>query len=177
MAHDPALVVPVAELCRHPASRRRVTTDTAVAEAARVGDARLEAGSPVSVDVELESLSDGIVVTGVLRSEWHGECRRCLGPASGPLVVDVRELYRRTPAADDDAYAFDGEVLDLRPLVQEALALDLPLAPLCRPDCAGLCPMCGANRNEADCGHRPDTRDPRWAALDALRAELDLGDS
>lgn len=177
MAHDPALVVPVAELCRHPASRRRVTTHTSVAEGSHVGDARLEAGSPVSVDVELESLSDGIVVTGSLRGEWQGECRRCLGPASGELLVDVRELYRRNPAPDDDAYAFDGEVLDLRPLVQEALTLDLPLAPLCRPDCAGLCPECGANRNESDCGHRPDTRDPRWAALDALRSELDLGEN
>jgi len=177
VAHDPALVVPVAELCRHPASRRRVTTVAAVAETVRVGDARLEAGTPVEVDVELESLSDGIVVTGVLRSAWRGECRRCLGPAEGPLEVDVRELYRRHPKPDDDAYEFDGEVLDLRPLVQEALALDLPLAPLCRPDCAGLCPQCGANRNETDCGHRPDTTDPRWAALDALRDQLELGEN
>jgi uncharacterized protein len=150
-----------------------VQVSTVAAETVSVADARLEAGTPVRVDVELESLSDGIVVTGTLGSTWQGECRRCLGPAGGPLEVDVRELYRRRPGPDDDAYAFDGEVLDLRPLVQEALALDLPLAPLCRPDCAGLCPECGANRNDGDCGHRPDTRDPRWAALDALRAQLD----
>jgi uncharacterized protein len=177
VAHDPALVVQVAELCRHPASRRRVRTDTAVAETVQVGDARLEAGTPVQVDVELESLSDGIMVTGSLHSSWVGECRRCLGTATGPLDVDVRELYRRHPGPDDDAYEFDGEVLDLRPLVQEALALDLPLAPVCRADCQGLCPTCGANRNEADCGHRPETGDPRWSALDDIRAQLGLGEN
>jgi len=164
------LVVNVVELVRKPPQRQHVSA-TAPLEGVVVGDAMVVDGAQAEVELDLESLSDGVVVTGHLSAPFVATCRRCLGPVAGRLDVDVRELYQRHPTTDD-AYPFDGEVLDLRPLVREALALELPLAPLCRADCQGLCPTCGANRNESDCGHQPESKDDRWDALDALRDRL-----
>ncbi|HEX9258524.1 MAG TPA: DUF177 domain-containing protein [Acidimicrobiales bacterium] len=165
------LVVNVVELVRKPAQRKHVST-AALVENVVVGDARVMDGVPAQVALDLESLSDGVVVTGRVSAAYEATCRRCLGPVTGDLAADVLELYQRHPTTEE-AYPFDGELLDLVPLVREALALELPLAPLCRPDCRGLCSTCGANRNETDCGHRPDTSDLRWAALDVLRDKLE----
>jgi uncharacterized protein len=92
---------------------------------------------------------------------------------SGELVVDVHERFSDRPPAneppeDDDMYPIVDDRVDLGPLVRDAIVLELPMAPLCRDDCAGLCPVCGANRNEGDCGCVAP-RDPRWANLDVLR--------
>lgn len=164
-------VVEVAELLRRPGTRKDVRV-TLEAEGVVVGEARVPDGSPVEADLVLESMADGIVVSGTLDAPWEAPCRRCLGPATGHLHVEVRELFQHEPTSEF-AYPFDGEQLDLATMVHEALGLDLPLAPLCRPDCLGLCVECGANRNEVDCGHRPDTSDPRWAALGELRGRLE----
>jgi uncharacterized protein len=124
-------------------------------------------GAVVSADVTLESVLGGVAVTGIVRAPWTGDCRRCLAPAAGELRVTVRELY--TEDGDgEETYPLVDEQVDLEPLAHDALLLELPLAPLCRPGCQGLCPTCGANRNEERCGCQPPA-DPRWAALDALR--------
>jgi uncharacterized protein len=127
-------------------------------------------GEPVTTDVTLSSYPGGITVAGTVSAPWVGECRRCGGPAAGMVVAEVRERY--APAGgtdvDDEAYPLAGDELDLEPLSRDAVLLELPLAPLCRPDCLGLCPQCGTNWNVAPCGCRP-AGDPRWAALDALR--------
>jgi uncharacterized protein len=163
----PELVVPVTELLRHPAMRRDVRA-TVPAEEVVVGDVRVEDGSPIVVDLELESLSDGLVLTGRVDAGWTGPCRRCLGPAHGTVGVTVRELYQARPSSED-AFVITGDLLDLWPAVREGLMLELPLAPVCRPDCAGLCPVCGVDRNEVACTCDQPVRDQRWAALDALR--------
>jgi|SRR5271165_1690076 len=125
------------------------------------------ADAPLLADVVLESVLGGVSVTGTVVAPWVGECRRCLAPASGQLRLAVRELY--TVGGDgDDTYPLVEDEVDLEPLVHDAVLLELPPAPLCRPDCRGLCPACGANRNEAECGCEP-SRDPRWGALDVLR--------
>ena len=115
----------------------------------------------------LESVLGGVSVTGTVSAPWTGACRRCLAAASGVLDCPVRELY--TEDGDgDETYPLDDDDVDLEPLVRDAVLLELPLAPLCRPDCRGLCPICGADRNvePCDCEAPPD---PRWAALDVLR--------
>ncbi len=166
------LLVNVAELLRRPASRKHVHV-LPRAEGLRVVDAQVPDGSLIDVDVELESLSDAVVVTGHVQADWEAPCRRCLGPARGHVDAAVRECYQAPPVTDEDAFELDGEQLDLEPLVREAVLLELPLAPLCRADCRGLCPQCGANRNEVDCGHDEVPADPRWAVLDDLRGRLD----
>jgi uncharacterized protein len=153
------LRIPVAELLRHPGERREVDVDVPVLDGAHA-------------DLVLEALSsDTILATGTVDAAWTGECRRCLGPASGTVRVEVRELFERG-SDEEETYPLDHDQIDVEPLVRDAVLLELPLAPLCRESCEGLCPECGANRNEGDCGHQPDDRDPRWAALDQLgRAE------
>jgi len=124
-------------------------------------------GASLLADVVVEAVLGGVSVAGTVVAPWVGECRRCLAPASGQLRLAVRELY--TEGGDgEDTYPLEGDEVDLEPLVHDAVLLELPSAPLCRPDCRGLCPECGADRNEEPC-HCEPRRDPRWGALDVLR--------
>ena len=128
----------------------------------------VEADDEVSVAVTLEAVSEGILVSGSVSAPWHGECRRCLTALSGAARAEVRELYE-AHAREGETYPLRHEQVDLEPLAREALLLELPLAPLCRADCLGICPTCGADLNDGPCGCVPAARDPRWAALDDLR--------
>jgi uncharacterized protein len=158
--------VGVADLLRNLGHLRAVElrgplSDIAVTGSAVTGD--------VVADLDLQSLAGGaILASGTVTAEWSGECRRCLGPAAGRVTADVRELFE--PGSDEEeTYALQGDEIDVEPLVRDAVLLELPLAPLCREACRGLCPVCGANRTDNDCGHERDDRDPRWAALDQLK--------
>lgn len=140
----------------------------------RVGDSQVGENGEVTADVTLDSVDGGIEVSGTVSAPWTGECRRCLQPVQGLLVAEVREIYRPRPAGerpdqDEETYPLSGELLDLRLLVRDAALLALPIAPLCREDCAGLCPTCGADLNDGPCACPPPSGDPRWAALDVLR--------
>jgi uncharacterized protein len=88
------------------------------------------------------------------------------------MVVELEELFRPSASPDDEAFPIIDDQVDLRPVVTEVLVCALPLAPLCRDDCQGLCAECGANRNLVDCGHDGRSADPRWSALEALRDQL-----
>lgn len=165
------LVTPVADLLRHPGDRRHVHFELRASEI-DVGDAAVPDGSVVEIDGELEALGDGIVFTATVRAPWRAVCRRCLGPARGEMVTTMSEVFARPGrdiAGEDDVFPISSDSIDLGPAVHDALALELPLAPLCRDACAGLCPMCGVDRNHARCSCRVDRTDPRWAALDALK--------
>ncbi len=130
-------------------------------------------GATVDVDVELESLSnDGIVVTATVARAVAGECRRCLGPAGGELDASrSQELFEPRPADDGETYPLEGDQVDLEPRASATpCCSSCPWRRLCATDCPGLCPTCGADRNEGACDVRaPSRRDPRWAALDELR--------
>jgi uncharacterized protein len=137
------------------------------------GRSVVPAGAEAEVDLVLRPFDGGIEAVGTVRAPWVGTCRRCAEPVSGELVVDVRERFGdRAPASelpeDDEMYPIVDDIIDLGPLARDAIVLELPMAPLCRDDCAGLCPVCGANRNEGECGCVAP-RDPRWANLDVLR--------
>jgi uncharacterized protein len=108
-------------------------------------------------------------VTGTVTARYVGECRRCLEPARGTIAVEVRELCAES-GDGETAYALSPKTLDLEPIVHDACILELPLAPLCREGCAGLCPQCGANRNTERCDCRA-LRDPRFAALSLLETD------
>lgn len=163
------LVLGVADLHHHPGARRHERVVTRVGQLADVGvaGAHIAPTGDVDVDVILEAVSDGILVSGSVRATWEAECRRCLAPAAGPAQADIRELFEARPA-EGESWPLRHEQVDLEPLVREALLLALPLAPLCRESCAGLCSVCGADLNEGPCSCVPEDRDPRWAALDAL---------
>ena len=143
------LVVNATELLRRPGSRRRVVTDVALA-AVDLDDRRLT--GDVAVDVTLESTLDDVVVTGRLRIRRHDACRRCLREIDDVLEVTVDERYRVEPAPADDAFPIVNGQIDLAPMVREEVLLAIPDAPLCRSDCPGLCPICGADLAEGPCG-------------------------
>ncbi|MDP1794460.1 MAG: DUF177 domain-containing protein [Acidimicrobiales bacterium] len=159
--------IPVAELLRHPGTKREITLAGPLGDIA-VTASRVPPASEARVTGLVEAL-DGITVQfkGTVLTPWVGECRRCLGPASGDLVVEVHELFERAPESED-IYPLQADRLDLEPVARDAIYLELPQAPLCTADCQGLCPECGADRNTADCGHAVGGLDPRWDALRGL---------
>lgn len=126
-------------------------------------------GGEVTVDVVLEPVGHSIEAVGTVDAPWEGRCRRCLAPVAGVLQADVREVYEDDPI-DGETYPLRHETVDLGLLAREAIVLELPVAPLCKEDCLGLCPGCGADLNEAACSCAPST-DPRWAVLDQLREQ------
>ena len=131
-------------------------------------------GAPLAVDVRLESVTEGVLVSGTVTAPVRGECARCLDPITDELVVDIVELFAYPDSAtdetsgEDEVHRIDGDLLDIEPVVRDTIVLGLPWTPLCRPDCAGLCPTCGARLDEVQDGHSHETIDPRWAALQAL---------
>jgi uncharacterized protein len=164
------LRVNAAELLRRPGSEKHLDLQATVGELA-LHDERFRESDLVDVHLRLESLTDGIVVNGEVVAPWHGICRRCASPAVGTLRCEVHELYQEV-VTDPEAFPLEGEQLDLEPMVREVLVLDAPASPLCRDDCAGLCPDCGIDRNTATCDCHSVVSDPRWGALDQLKGIL-----
>ncbi|MDE3205128.1 MAG: DUF177 domain-containing protein [Acidobacteriota bacterium] len=166
-------LVPVTTLRRSLGNRRQENRSGRIGEL-RVADSRVPEDREVQAEVTLCSVDGGIEVAAGIDAPWVGECRRCLTPVGGVLRCEVRELYRprspgEPPDQDEETYPLSGEMLDLRPLVRDAILLELPIAPLCREGCAGLCPTCGADLNDGPCTCPPAGGDPRWAGLDVLR--------
>jgi uncharacterized protein len=159
--------IPVTSLLRRPGASREVQVEGALADirgpGAEVGD-----DERISVDLTLERVSEGIVVRGPVRTRWHASCSRCLAPVGGELVVDVGELYERHPLEGETYLLSEDDIVDLEPLIRDALLLELPAVPLCRPDCQGLCPSCGVDHNVTSCDCTTSEPDPRWAALRSL---------
>ncbi len=130
--------------------------------------AEIAADRPIVVEVTLERVSDGIVVRGTVSAGWEAACSRCLVPVGGELALQVGELYERQPLEGETYLLADDDVLDLEPMIRDALLLELPAVPLCRSECAGLCPTCGVDRNLTGCSCADHEPDPRWAALRSL---------
>ncbi len=126
----------------------------------------------VKLDLRLEAVMEGVLVTGTARSPLRGECARCLEPVISETEVSFQELffYSAEDAAEDDSL-LDGELLDLEPVFRDAVVLTLPLSPLCSEDCEGLCSECGIRLADAEPGHRHEVIDARWAKLQGLVPE------
>jgi uncharacterized protein len=139
-----------------------------------VTSSRIASAEPIEVSGQIEAVGEGMLVSLAVRTRWHGECVRCLAPTEGPLELRTRELFREGPTTDD-TYGFTGEVLDLSELVHDVLVLELPVLPLCRDDCRGLCPICGADRNEGACGCESAKATSPFDVLDGL--ERSRGDA
>lgn len=156
----------VADLLHRPGSRRVLHLDAPLAGLAVTGSAVPE-GEAVTVDLLLERVPEGIVVRGAVRAHWTASCSRCLRPIGGELECEVQELFEPTPL-EGETYPLEHDAVELAYPIRDAVLLELPVAPLCRPDCAGLCPVCGRDRNDDPCSCDQRTPDPRWAALSQL---------
>ncbi|WP_041939762.1 MULTISPECIES: YceD family protein [Frankia] len=167
------LVLDTRELGRRPGSMRRVRTQAALPADLGTEMMWVPAGATAALDLRLESVIEGVLVSGTIVAPLRGECGRCLDEVSDVGTVEVRELFYYADRAvdvadDDDARVLVDDHADLEPVVRDALVLDLPLSPTCRPDCAGLCADCGARLDEVGPHHSHDRLDARWAALSAL---------
>lgn len=167
------LVINTHDLARRPGSMRRMSF--AVPAPPDMGTELLGVpeGSAVDLQLRLESVLEGVLVSGTARVTATGECARCLGPIEDDLEVGVQELYvyPESDAEEDEAGRLDGELLDLEPALRDAVVLALPYQPVCRPDCRGLCVHCGARLDDDPGHHHADEVDPRWAPLSVLSPE------
>ena len=161
------------ELGRRPGSQRQVSPTVPAPADLGIEVLRVPEGSQVELELRLEAVMEGVLVTGTARAALEGECVRCLGSISDELEVDLQELYvyddrDHDPDEDDEVSMLQDDLLDLEPLLRDAVVLALPFQPLCQPDCPGLCVECGARLlDDPDHGHEEPV-DPRWAALTEL---------
>ncbi|MEJ7630188.1 MAG: YceD family protein [Nocardioidaceae bacterium] len=166
------LVVNTHDLGRRPGVMRERTLSLPAPVDLRVELMGVRPGSPVEMDIRLESVLEGVLVSGAAQVTLTGECARCLGPIEDDLEVALQELYvyPESDAEEDEAARLDGDLLDLEPVLRDAVVLALPFRPVCRADCPGLCVDCGA-RLADDSGHQhAESVDPRWLGLAALQA-------
>jgi uncharacterized protein len=141
--------------------------------------ARVPAGADLELEVQLEGVTEGVLVTGSVSGPLVGECARCLEPFTSVIKVRFQELFTLAGAsdsaddpADADSYRLDASgLLDLEPALRDAIVLELPLSPLCEAGCKGLCVECGVRLADAEPGHRHEQRGTMWAALKDFEAE------
>lgn len=162
------LRIPVVELRRRTAQRRRWQSEARLDDV-RISDTRLDTDTPVVLDLLMESVPDGVVVTGEVRATWAGPCHRCMEPVSGEVAVTVREVFEPSPT-EGESYHLGPEQLDLEPMLRDAVALELPLAPPCPHGDADPCPLSGYSLS-AWAGAEEPSRDPRWSALEEFGEE------
>ncbi|TFV87526.1 DUF177 domain-containing protein [Blastococcus sp. CT_GayMR20] len=129
------------------------------------------AGADVRLRLRLESVMEGVLVTGDLDVPVEGSCARCLEPIEDTLHLSVQELYAysgsttEATSEEDEVRRIEGDYLDLEPLARDTVVLNLPLAPVCTEDCAGLCVDCGQRLDDLPADHAHEVVDARWAGL------------
>jgi len=132
------------------------------------------AGADLALWLRMESVSEGVYVSGTATGPLRGECARCLRPIEDLMEAELQELYAYANSATDDTTDEDevgriqGDMIDLEPALRDAVVLALPTNPVCREDCRGLCPECGVPRDELPADHDHSVVDARWAALSQL---------
>ncbi len=159
-------------LSLRPGQEERLVLDVDV-EPFHLGGHEYPVDAPVSVELTVQRAVSGDVFRLRFGAVVRGPCMRCLDSATAQVSVDVHDYEADegdAPAELHTEYVHDGE-LDLSAWARDQIAFALPEQILCRPDCAGLCPVCGKNLNDEPHEHVDETTDPRWAALDALREQ------
>ncbi|MFG2884491.1 YceD family protein [Streptomyces sp. NPDC048297] len=189
--HRNPLVFDTHELGRRPGALQRLTrTIDAPRDLGIQGVVGVPEGAPVEIELRLESVMEGVLVTGTARAQAEGECVRCLEPVELELGAEFQELFSY-PDADDrgrviaepgddaeddeDRFFIEDGLIDLEPLLRDAVVLALPMQPVCQDDCLGLCSECGARLTD-DPDHHHDAVDIRWAALQGLAGSLEPGE-
>jgi uncharacterized protein len=170
-----AFVFDMRALGRQPGEFRDEKLTASAPDGVGSGLVLVPAGADVALDLRFEAVSEGVLVTGSAVAPLAGECARCLDPLTTSIEVSFQELYRYLPDPGEDKDDGEerflvGDLLDLEPAFRDAVVLALPLSPLCKDDCQGLCVECGAKLAEVgpDHGHG-DKVDPRWELLTKLQ--------
>lgn len=189
--HRNPLVFDTHELGRRPGALRRLSRTVDAPRDLGLKDViGVPQGAPVELDLRLESVMEGVLVTGTARARAEGECVRCLEPLGQQLDADFQEMFsypdaddRGRPKAepaddaeeDEDRFFIEDGLFDLESVLRDAVVLALPMQPVCQDDCPGLCAECGA-RLADDPDHHHDAVDIRWAALQGLAGTMKDGE-
>ena len=163
MSQRSLYVLNVRDLIRRPGEMRERRLEVAVPERLGEGMVSVQEGSTLAVEVRLESLHDGILASGGVEGRADGECARCLAPVSLPVQVEFAELFGY-PADEPFDHQLDGDLLDLEPVVRDAVVLALPFQPECVDGCEDLDLGPGITLITGD-ARAEEPVDPRWAAL------------
>ena len=167
----------VRDIVHHPGEMREFELDLDTPEKWGEGLVSIPAGEPLDLDVRLESVHEGILVTGTADTRLTGVCGRCLQDIAEPVEVEFQELFTY-PGNEAVDFEVQDDYVDLETLIRDAIVLSLPFQPVCQPDCLGLDPVTGEKLTESAGDTEQTPADPRWAALqqytpddgDALRA-------
>ena len=168
------LVLDTRDLPRRPGAMRTVERTVPAPADLGLELVGVPQGAAIRLDLRLESVSEGVLVSGTVTGPVEGECGRCLRPVTDTLVVDLQELYAYAHSTTDETTDTDevgrlqGDLVNLEPVLRDAVVLALPNHPLCRQDCPGLCPDCGVPRDDLPPDHSHQQLDPRWSALTQL---------
>ncbi|MEV4623628.1 DUF177 domain-containing protein [Asanoa sp. NPDC049573] len=171
------LVLDTRELPRRPGAMRTVERVVPAPSDLGLELIGVPEGADLRLDLRLESVSEGVLVSGTVSVPISGECGRCLRPIDDSVDVTIQELYAYEHSTTDETTEEDeigrlqGDLIDLEPAVRDAVVLELPPNPVCRADCPGLCPDCGGLLDDLPADHHHDEVDPRWAALSQLNRE------
>ena len=169
------LVLDTHDLVRRAGELRAVQSTAAAPADLGIGVIGVPEGSPIELDLRLEAVVEGVLVTGTASAQLVGECVRCLTEVTDEVEVDVQELftYAESEATDEEASHLDGELADLEPVLRDAIVLELPFQPVCRADCRGLCPECGLDLNTDEDHTHDESVDPRWAKLAQFESDAE----
>ncbi len=155
------------ELGRRPGTERTVVRTVEAPADLGIDIFKVAEGSGIDIELRLEAVMEGVLATGTASVRLAGECVRCLGPIDDSDVIDVQELWLYEGATEDE-FQLEDDLLDLEPVLRDAVVLALPLNPLCDPECPGLCSECGARLADDPDHTHGEVIDPRWAALNHL---------
>ncbi|MBO0979457.1 DUF177 domain-containing protein [Microbacterium sp. SD291] len=160
-------VLPVRDIVRRPGEMREHAFTVSLAEQWGEGIVTYEKGSEMHLDVRLESVHEGILVSGAADAEYSGVCGRCLLEITRPVEVEFQELFAY-PGQEETDFEVQDDHVDLETLVRDAAVLSLPFQPVCQPDCPGLDPNTGERLTESTGTEQAAPIDPRWSALQQI---------
>ena len=169
------MVLDTRDLPRSPGAMREITRVIAAPADLGLELIRVPVGADLTLRLRMESVSEGVFVSVRAQAELTGECGRCLRSLDDTLDTEFQELYAYPDSTtdattdEDEVGRMQGDLIDLEPELRDAVVLALPLHPLCREDCPGLCPECGALWDELPADHTHRQIDPRWTALDKFK--------
>jgi uncharacterized protein len=176
------LVLDTRDLPRGPGSMRTVQRVVPAPADLALELIGVPAGADLTLDLTMQSVTEGVYVSGRVAAPLVGECGRCLRPIEDSVEVDVAELYAYEDSTtdetteEDEVGRIEGDLIDLEPVIRDTIVLALPVNPVCDEDCRGLCPDCGVPWDDLPADHRHAAVDPRWAALTKLgSADAGLG--
>ena len=167
-------VFPVKSLMHKPGTSETLTREIPAPTHYGEAVAVVPEGEPVHVEVMLESVHEGILVSGTVDTSAKAECVRCLDPVTVPIHATIQELFAYLP---DDSYDYQvvQDDIDLDQVVRDQVVVELPFQPVCSPDCPGLDPETGEKRDPASVSADTTQIDPRWSKLQDVFPENSPG--